>query len=445
METFNPIKSKEVLSSYFFKIGKLFMLGAVLFLIVRNNELFWPIKRASEILLFLSGCSAIITIIKNNLWKNLCQIISELQKPFFLIVAGIILATLISWLRYDVNVNSESVLIISRFLVIITLVLLVKFYVSLDNTFAGKIKLAMLAPLIWLPTIFINLTTLNNFSIAKNDGRFQGLENFPSNAGYIFLIAFAIIFNGFIKNFSNNKKIALIYWFLSAGILTLIFWTQSRATWAGLIFIFTFSFFLNWKHIKKRIVLISAITFMIITSFILLPSFPRQALILRIWPQYYQEFSLAKSWETGKLATAGQTSTSNIIQKIIRDKSLPTIETHQPRLMLWPEYAKLLIKNPWGLSINYLSSPKTSIAWSNQPANPQNTPLEIMAYGGLITFAGYLLLWFKGIKNSLAKTNGKPEWNWLPTIMITLLIISLFDSIAVFKPMWLVLALAVSL
>ena len=124
---------------------------------------------------------------------------------------------------------------------------------------------------------------------------------------------------------------------------------------------------------------------------------------------------------------------------VIEEGIVPSFrEASRPRL--WTEYSKRIIRQPFGLGVNY-----ALVTYGDDERGPHNTILEILTLGGVLSLAGFIYLFYLGFKNIIMRLREVSADTWtlyLITALTGLVIASFFDNMSTFRIMWVLLGLA---
>ena len=395
----------------FLKIGQFLFLLGVAFLIIRKNTYPWPIKRASDILFLLSSICALPH------WNIIKTIFNKIKISILLILGGLLSSSLFAYFFLNLKIINSSVLSFGRFIEVIIIILLVGFFQAQDKDFYKKIAVAQLSTLIYILTLIIP-SNIHNFMY-----RFELFENWPSNSSY-YLIPSIILIISSLFYLNNNYKKILIY-LAGSGLIAIMLWTQSRATWFAM-FLSIVIFLIIWSRksaLKFLLGFVIVLGMTVIGFFSLMPSIQNE-IIYRIFPQIRQE----------KILQPNQAA-----QIILEENLSPKLyETSRPHL--WKKFGKRIIENPLGEGLNY----RLERDQIGDAKGPHNTILEILINGGIISLLGYLSLFYLGFKNIL----GKKFDMWRTYVFISLIgltIASQFDNMSTFRLLWVLLGLSIYL
>lgn len=458
------------------RASKFFLiLGAVSLIFRKGQFLESFLPKPFEVFLLFALITTLLYFLLSKNWSKLKIIPKEiyLLPLVFILSAG--LATLVSYFKYGVSFNTEGILNVGRILVIVIAFLLISFYLREDKLFYKRLCLALLAPLIFIPFLILPELTYQ-FSIVGDDGRLYGFDEFPSLMAASSIVALAILFALFFENYYSSgadilskaryssradisskarykihQFLPIVYFFLTAAVAALIFWTQSRGAWLGMIGVLLiipiltgFSFFK--KNIIKHLLISSfLIVLILIIGFLILPSSAKTVVILRIFPQYTHQYISKLHQPDARLFS--QQDLSDLITEITKKPSFQAIGEgitySQPRFTLWTAYSKLIPKNPLGLGINYFPDLAVKIN-DNSPRGPYNTILEFWVWGGIGALIAIFFLIWKIILNIKIKLKTRPDF-WTIGVVAALFglsIFAFFDNMSIHKIIWILLAMA---
>lgn len=417
--------------------GEIFFLLGIALLIVRRNTYPWPIKRASDILFLLT----LLSVVGFALYARNELRIPRLLKPTGTALGatclGLISATALSVIILNAPFGSEGILEFGRFVEAAGLLVLIGIFQEYDEQFYKKAAFAQLATIIYLPMLF---TAQNNPSMIMP--RFEFLENWPSNVAYSLLVSITLVMVWLLYNLRPKKR-----WWIYAPILIgyfgILLWAQSRASWLA-IAATTLIVLLVWSSnvlsYRKRILRFLfggiVIFIIVIAGFLTLPKEIKNIVLLRVFPSI-------------PIDLYGD-SPLYAINLVIQKKSplafedtnqLYLLNTYSDRLYLWNAYSERILRQPWGLGVNY--EPLNN---GNGPKGPHNTILEVLTLGGPLALIGFLYLFALAFKNTWAYLRQTKNGRWPLYIFASLsalAIASLFDNMSTFRLMWIVLGLGI--
>lgn len=282
---------------------------------------------------------------------------------------SILLATLLSLVRYGLWFDLKGLVIFVKIVLGICLFLVVREHLKEDTHFYKKLALAFYIPSLLLLVFFIYPKLTEYFPSVVSGypgfkGRFQGFTSNPALAAQLCMIAFSFVFTSALFDFYRKKLLlAGVYFLFSAGMVGLIFWTLTRTYLISCTAIMIFGTVLvNMrfeKSIKKLLVVLSTMTLSVPAIFFALPSSIRDGYTSRI-----QTF-------------------------------LHSPET-EPRFVLWKYFLGLLPWNPIGIGLNYEQTffvewyfPEKMEVWRLGP----HSVLDLWMLGGIFAFCavGYLI------------------------------------------------------
>jgi len=328
------------------------------------------------------------------------KIFKKIALPIILIFAGLLIASLNGYFVYGIKVNSEGYLALFRLIEAFTLVFSIGFLQNYYPNFYKKAAIAQLSTIFYLIG-YAGISHMADFGGSM--GRFSLFENFPSNVGYYLLASLSLIYIWILDNLSSFNKRLGAYLVLGISLTGIMIWTQSRGAWIGLlaaiIVIIYFWVYKQKQNIRKIILGIGVIGFCFAIGFFLLSKIERGQVLLR--------FSTSEN----------------------------------SRIYLWRNYTRQLIKNPLGLG---LSAPL--LEYENNKKGPHNTLLEFWLMGGFLATMGFVIIYYRGIKNIFLKIRISPDWQWqlyLIASLSALFVASFFDNMNSFRLMWILIGLSI--
>ncbi|MCR4328856.1 MAG: O-antigen ligase family protein [Patescibacteria group bacterium] len=418
-----------------FAMAEWCFLAAIAFLIVRNNEYPWVLKRASDIFIFISILATLVAY-RIPPRAPLPKFSKTIVWGILLLCGGGALAEIITLASHSASLSGENILEIFRFGEVISILFLSGVLLSRNSLFAKK------AAVVQLSTLTYAIVFFSPDYFATEMYRFQLFENWPSNIGYYLIASITMLFIWWLIAFEEKKRKTAILTYLGTVVLVAIMlWTQSRASWVGitlvLILIMGTWAFRHRANIMSRASITIAILFIIIPilSFAILPCYSRNLVIGRISPDFRAYFLDNET----NICQPDQSAITEITALQQKNFSVQLSDNH--RTKLWTIYWNMLLDRPWGLGISY-----TPIDIGAGPQGPHNTPLELLALTGPLGLAGWLMLLGAGIKNIAGRAM---RFEHIPLYLfaslIGLFIASFFDNMSTFRLMWILLSLALFL
>ncbi len=401
-------------------VGKYFFLAGVALLIVRNNSYPFFIKRASDILFFVSALIAFFVIVRFRTGYEKFLARKNILIALSLIVLGIVVASLNGYFSEGLVFTKEGLLNIGRFAEVFAILFLVSFFQSFDENFYKKAALAQLSTLVYLPMLFLQNTKLG---IAMY--RFQLFENWPSNVGYYLIVSLTCISVFALERTNPFKKSFLVFFATGIGLSAIMLWAQSRASWLGLALSFSmFIFFWAEKNIKKIAFAFLSLILIFAAAFLILTSETKTLILSRISPSFAGMFSQTENTRASAAAQQG----------LLGD---------QHRFDLWGIYSKKLLESRSGSGVNY-----KPVNTGSGPQGPHNTILEFLVLAGPIGLAGFIYAFAVAFSNLFEKIRvADYEMKlWLAYVLSSLaglVVASMFDNMSLFRLMWLLVGIGI--
>lgn len=409
------------------KIGGLLTLAAVVGLVLRWSDAatFFTRPQPFELLMPLAAVFTLWHIIAHNkrgLSAGLAFWTSFFAVFFLLLLAGFIQNIQL----YGTNIATVMATAQDFYLFGgAALGFLLMFYYGKDQSFRKKILYSFFAVMIFVPLALI--PPIREF-ITSNDT----LIGFHKNPNVFAAFAFtglACLFAFFTK----EKRIVgkIIYWVSAVAVLTLILWTQSRASLlavvAAAVFVASSEAAGREKKQAVKFLALSALIFFatFIISFSLLPHQTKVQNIARIFPQI-----LGQSQDISFIGIVGAINT--ILEN-------PTLSAPgQSRQEIWPLAVKLFIQHPLGLGPDYWRNSDV-IKQYGTTTKAHNNVLEAALAGGVGGLVLFLLLIIATTKAIIYSSNRNREWLALSAVFIGLFIITFFNgAMQAFPWFWLV-------
>jgi hypothetical protein len=299
------------------------------------------------------------------------------------LLASILVATLMGDARYHLGMSRDGILLLGRLLTCIALFLMTYSLLRRDPSLRRLLSLAFLFPLALFPAMAIPHVFATMWDSA---GRFQGLTVNANTAAKSVLIALALAYTlGAYEAGMKRPLRALAFFSVTAAMLMVILWTQSRAYLIAAFVSALLGTVLVAKHhrvptLKFAFVAVSGLA-LIVTGILLLE--PRQfivAYLTRVSPAYFRTPETPTSAPQTLPQSSGPPRTMKRVQRFLGG-IIPRIEddTRTPAMRY---YSQLLSTNYFGLGLNFESKftvyhPPTR-TWQGP-----NTILDLPLYGGV--------------------------------------------------------------
>lgn len=299
------------------------------------------------------------------------------------LLASILVATLVGYVQYHLGMSRTGTLLLARLLVCIVLFLAVYTHLRRDTSLRRPLSLAFLSPLVLFPAMAIP-------SIAAvmwdSDGRFQGLTLNANTAATALLIAFAVAYTlGAYEAGVRRGVRAAVFLAITAGMLTLIVWTQSRAYLIaafGSALLGTILVAKQQRALSLRFALaaVSGLALIVVAVFLLAPGRFAVSYLTRVSPAYYRTTDGPGTTPRTAPGPARPQSTMSKIQRFSAG-IMPRLED-DIRTPAIRYYVKLLSTNYLGLGLNY-ESRFTVYHAPTRTYHGTNTILDLPVYGGI--------------------------------------------------------------
>ncbi len=310
------------------------------------------------------------------------------------LLASILVATLAGYVHYRLGLSRTGMLLLGRLLVCIVLFLAAYSLLLRDTSLRRPVSLALLSPLALFPAMLIPALSA---AMWDSDGRFQGLTLNANTAATAFLIAFALAYTlGAYEAGTRRRWRAVAFFVISAGMLTLIVWTQSRAYLIAAFGSALLGTVLVGKHqrlpnLKFALAGVLGLTLIVVGVLLLAPGRFAVSYLTRVSPAYYRTVEDTTASQRTASRSPGPQGTMKRLQRFW-EGILPRLED-DIRTPAIRYYSKLLSTNYLGLGVNY-ESKFTVYHAPTRTYHGTNTILDLPVYGGVgaVLSMGYLAL-----------------------------------------------------
>ncbi len=376
------------------KINKgLLLLGLVALLYREGNFAGTFIPKPFEIIFVILCVSTALFMLKGSKMKDF---FASIPRKILIAVCVMLGSVFLGWISASLSgmkPNFNMILELGTFLIGIGIFLLILFYAQGNKAYARYCLYAMLVPAIYAFFIFLYPGTYLGINLKIH---FLGFTINPNTISKILLIP-AMFFVSYSLFEHRNKWIKALYIFLSASMVSLIFWTGSRGSLVSLIigmgFILVVYIFheFTWKKIFFGSGVILAI---LILGQGMLPIDRQEAFVHRVVLTFIHQPNI--------VSTLREYTTGVVIYQNKEEELEGTIDIKlvEPRLIAWPFYLKYVLLHPLGIG------PDTHkdfglVDKKGNPINsgPHNTYLEIWLWGGILGILSFIYLLYCAFKN----------------------------------------------
>ncbi len=406
----------------------LFLAGVVL-LIVRNNSYPWPVRRASDILFALAAGIVLGAALLGRQAGAWPKIFYRVRWGLGLIAAGLIIATVWSYFRHGLVLESGGWFTILRFAEDFAIFGLAGFFQMNSSGFIKKVALAQLSTLVYV----YGLLGGNAWAISNQMARFSFLENWPSTVSYHLLVSLALLMTWLMLKTKTSWSFWLVY-ITGSALAGIMLWTQSRAAWLGIVLMISLGLFLCRKFLSVPLTRLFGygvlIAGLFVLGFMFLPRVAQNLVVLRVFPELQSYINI----HTGNPGWLLETAAREKVSPMLSESSRP---------YLWREYLQKAGVEPLGLGVSYF--PTLAASYGGVPREPHNTPLETWALGGILAVIGWFLILAKAIQNVwklLPETAGRFWAFYLLLSLVGLGIAFFFDNMVNFRLFWVIAGIA---
>lgn len=456
----------KAISIYLSKIGGYLLVIGTVLIFVRKEGLVWLLK-PFDIFLLLATIISILYLISK---QNARQLKSE-DKKILLTLAiflfSILLATIISYLRYGFLYPGGyygSFLYFLRFLASIVTLIITYIYLKNNESLQKMIRWSLFSPAILTAAlIFPNLSLWAGW--LQGNGKFIGLAASQVITASSMLVVFAFAIVIFLKAFygeqsqtisrKKNWLLIFIYFLLAAASAAILLWTQTRSHWLGAataaLFAISTTAYQNKERLLRNIAVNSALMAAVLAAaFLILPAPIKIVTILRIYPQYTQNYYHNNGDITINLLTKNDLGElgRTIVNKASAKEALSAAINGESRPNMWREYLNNFLKNPLGLGLGRTAKDALSIT-NNRYSSSHNTLLDLAAWGGIGAVAAFIYLVYQAVmamrKKFLLISSGDQKkiiYLEIGTALVGLAVASFFENLIFSKLVWILLAMA---
>lgn len=364
----------------------------------------------------ISLCFFIDKIIKKKNY-GLTYKENEIYLVLSVFLLSILIATTISFIRYDLGFDFKGISYLLKVLLGIILFIVVHRYLKEDKLFYKKLSFAFYVPSLFFIFFIFSPQLAEDLDMLAGGNRFQGLMSNPAIFAQLALVASSYSVTFLLFSLYKKRLVNLfINLIVLLGLSILIYWTQTRTYLIALFGVITISNILVAKYFNKdlfkALFFIFLLSVFILCLFFLLPDSIRNLLEIRL----YQSFDT----------------------------------TEETRYSLLKYYVEQLSLNPFGLGLNY--EQKFTLEWHLSNGEVWNLGphsfLDIAVFGGILAvFCMIYLLWkvFLNLRQRLKNYSDDMTAYYLAssTAVFGLWIASIFmGSPIFFLGFWILLAMA---
>ena len=377
----------------------------------------FPLK-ASDIVFALALCAWGWSLLREGRARMLEAATPRLVLPLVVLLGSLLMATLVGYARYDLTMSRVGIILLARLVVCIALCLAAYDLARADITLGKRVSFAFLSPVALFPALLVPALSA---SMWESAGRFQGFTVNPNTADLAFCVALAVAYTLAIHEWRARRPLrASAFAVVTAGMLTLIVWTQSRAYLLGALASVLFGTILASPHLRLPRARTAAIATLAFLGIVAAAAFltPRSFM-----NSYLRKLSLETAEPMSQSARAAPASSNwafadgrlsfdqhgtvdnlgrmrgGVAGKILRN----------PHVQAALLYLQLLPTNPLGLGVNYEEKFFIYFSWSGTKHHGTNSILDIPVYGGI---GGVLSIGYIGVlvaKNARARLTTAPD------------------------------------
>jgi hypothetical protein len=427
------------IKNWFDKIIIVLLTLSIASLIIRKgNFMITFLPKPFEILIvIIIGIFIASLILKKT---NIKELISLFPPKIFLSILGLIMSTIVGWLITilwkGISINSDMVFDFGRLILAILVFIFVIIYtIKYPDSFKYYF-FALFSPVFYTISIFLPKIAIQ-YGLAMDDGRFYGLMNNPSTVSKLILISLLFSFSFYLFE-QKNKLFKICFFVITIGLMSLIFWSGTRAAILSSCIGFALITFLYIKYNfskKDTLIALTSVFLIFCLGFLIIPDLSKKVIINRVFTQNVNNLTILELKDI---------KTINIFKKTMGTKSSGTSET---RLTIWPYFIKKIIRNPLGMGPAYYTHTFTRVGPNNDLAGAHNSFLEIILYGGWVAIISFLFLLTIAIKNlifSIKYNFDKKIPVALLSALVALTIALSFDDHFRLYWFWILLALSIS-
>ena len=371
---------------------------------------------------------------------NIKELISLFPPKILLAMFCLITSTIIGWsltiFLKDIQINLDMIFDFGRLLLALITCTFTIAYTKKYPDILKNFFFALLSSIIYI--IFIFLPNISeHYGITLSDGRFYGFMNNPSTVSKLILVSLLFSFSLYLFE-QKNKLLKTCFFIITTGLMSLIFWSGTRAAILSASIGFVLIIFLYIKYnFSKKNILISLISVSLIffLGFLMIPNFSKKIVINRV---------LTHNTDAIPALELKKMNIVDVLKKTIGTKPNSMSET---RLTIWPYFMREIIKNPLGMGPAYYTHTFIRVGPNNDLAGAHNSFLEIMLYGGWFAIVSFLFLLITGIKNlilSIKNNINKTIPVAFLSALIALTIALSFDDHFKLYWFWILLGLSIS-
>jgi hypothetical protein len=366
-----------------------------------------PLK-ASDVVFVLALCAWMLFLLRDRQTPIPDAPKRRLILPLFVLLGSLLVATLVGYLRYDLTMSRDGLILLVRLVVCTALFVAIYHFSRIDVTFGQRVSLAFLSPIVLFPAMSVPALSGRMW---EADARFQGFTVNPNTAALAFCISLALAYVLAIYEMNAKRPLrACFFAIVAVGMLALILWTQSRAYFAGAfgsLLLGTILAASKFKLLKPGIVASATLAVLLVVAATLLLA-PRSLInsyVSRISGHFGQRTStplpsgrqaLAQSnWVLirGQPSFApGRYGTLDDLERLPSGGVRRLMEN--PHVQAAVLYLQLLPTNYLGLGVNYDEKFFLYFPWIDKKHQGPNSILDIPVYGGVgaVLTVGYLML-----------------------------------------------------
>ncbi len=420
-----------------FLFGQTLLCLSIAVISLRSNIfLVFPSTRPFELGILAVFVITLFDVIKNNKWQLVGDFISQTYfRISLLLVTTVIIGWVISLVSVGIPYSVNSLLEFGAFGVSLVSMILVGWYIFCDEFTLKAVFYSILVPTLFI--VFIILPHQIKSLVLQSNIKFIGFTNNP-NVFAKFLFAPLLFF----YSYSIFKKTAvkkIVGWIISILLVTLLFWTTSRASLLAVVIaigmIFIWYCYQNF-NLKKVLTILTLSLSIAVIGFILIPYNIKQLTANRLLNSDNRQlpYNALKQESLDTIVRNSFNKTPILVSKT--DGETETLLTNksvsETRLEIWPYYIRLNALHPFGIGPNtHIENHLLSRYGTAMNTGPHNTYLQVWMWGGIAGLLSFLALIVIALVSGfrlILKNRDDTVFLALATTFLAFLFANLFDD-----------------
>ncbi|MDB5188988.1 MAG: hypothetical protein JWM92_586 [Candidatus Nomurabacteria bacterium] len=434
------------------KFNKNLFFVALVLLIFRVGHFYNSfVPKPYEMAFVILCCLTLVYMLR---FRKITDFFRSIPKRILIAVFILVIAILFGWLlavyAYGIPSTFNMVLEFGTFSIGLVTSLLILFYTKNDQYWADRYLYALVVPALFgifalLPALAVHIPGL-----LAPDGNFTGLTDNVNIISKVLLLP-ALFFITYSLFPSQKAWHKILYMLAAVCLVALLFWISSRGALLSLgLGALVIGLMYSLHHFQWKKLLQTALIILIILAlgFILTPYSRKQRGLDRILNNENNQSSAAVLRNESLGAILRNSLNRNSGGYSVNDAntvSVPVASAGESRLEIWPYYARLAWRHPFGIGPDtHYQSNFVNKNGDTLSSGPHNTYIQIWFWGGWLALFSFLYIMGSAFTNLVRQLRSQFTRRGLALfgILLVLAIAIAFDDSLSLYCFWAILALS---